>query len=109
MPEMTADPDVVIRERTPGPPPTILYERVSTGEQWTVSGVCNQCGLCTIGVANPHDYAWDGPPGTPLAVRDLRYGVRLDEPVVAGFLEDMEDMARQTPTATVTGCSLVFG
>lgn len=104
----TIDPDVVIVGRETTGIPMTEYQRVSTGERWRVFGTCNQCGLCVIGAVVTTDYEWDGPPGTPLAVRDLRYGVRLDEPVTPGFEESMQEMARETPTATVTGCSLTI-
>lgn len=103
------DPDVqVIARVTVDDQPVVEYQRMSTFERWRVTGTCNQCGLCVIGAAMTMHYAWDGPPGTPYAVRDLRYGQRPDEPVVPGFAEDMEEMARQTPTATVSGCSLTI-
>jgi hypothetical protein len=108
MTEQTFDPDVVIVSRQLGPPPVVLYERVSTGERWTVTGVCNQCGLCVVGTGTPEFYAWDGPVGTPLAVRDLRYPDRMDEPLAPGFIEDMQQVAAETPTATVSGCSLTI-
>lgn len=108
MTEPTLDVDIVILSRETGPTPSVRYQRVSTGEQWLVSGVCNQCGLCVVGAAVTTDYVWLGPPGTPLAVIDLRYGTRLDEPVAVGFVEDMQQAAAITPTATVAGCSLTI-
>lgn len=106
--EQTSDPDVVILERglLLDGTPTVQYQRLSTGLVWTVGGVCNQCGLCVLGAAETGDYLWSGEPGTPLAVVDLRFGHRLDEPVTPGFFEDMARMAEATPTATVAGCSL---
>lgn len=110
MNESTVDPDVVIIERgTINNVPYIHYERISNGEQWRVLGTCNQCGLCVIGVNAPDGrYVWDGPPGTPLASRDLWYGQRLDEPLTVAFKQDMEQMAQEMPTATVNGCSFTF-
>ena len=105
----TIDPDIVIVGREAAGVPATEYQRVSTGERWLVSGTCNQCGLCVIGVNAPDGrYVWDGHPGTPMANRDLWYGQRLDEPLTLAFKQDMEQMAQLTPTATVTGCSLVF-
>lgn len=109
MPEATNDPDIVISDRQTGDDPWIEYTRLSTGQVWRVRGACNQCGLCVIGVNDPNGrYVWDGPPGTPLASRDLWYGTRLDDPLTVGFGDDMREMASITPTATVSGCSLVF-
>jgi hypothetical protein len=108
VPTPTVDPDVVILARESGSVPLTEYQRLSTGERWRVMGTCNQCGLCCLGVAEPSRYVWDDLPGRPLAVRDLQYGQRLDEPLAWGFLEDMEEMAQQTPTATVAGCSFTF-
>ncbi len=107
--EITLDPDIVIESVKRGANPSLVYRRVSTGERWRVNGTCNQCGLCVIGAAVASDYVWDGPVGTPLAVRDLRYGTRLDEPVTPSFFADMQEMARETPTATVSGCSMTLG
>jgi rRNA maturation protein Nop10 len=104
-PVATLDPDVVIVARgVTDEVPWLRYRRVSDDTEWTVRGTCNQCGLCVIGTAVPERYEWDGPVGTPLAVRDLLYATRLDEPVTAGFSEDMEQMAREIGAAV--GCSL---
>lgn len=100
----TLDSDIVILEETET---SKLYQRISTGEVWRVSGVCNQCGLCVIG-AQGDWYEWDGPAGTPGANRDTRAPNRLDDPIVPGFIEDMQQMAVETPTAIVSGCSLTI-
>lgn len=98
----TLDPDIEIMYLEGG----VEYRRISTGDKWRVWGTCNQCGLCVIG-ARPFDrYQWQAAPGTPYSVVDLWYGKRLDDPVTPGFNEDMIDMARATPTATVNGCSM---
>jgi hypothetical protein len=98
----TLDFDIVIISENEN---SKTYERISTGERWVVSGICNQCGLCVVGAVGDW-YIWDGPPGTPGANRDTRAPNRLDDPIVPGFIEDMILMAAETPTATVTGCSL---
>ena len=87
--EPTLDPGVVIVARgvTTGGVPWMVYE--GEGRRWRVSGTCNQCGLCVVGAAHPEHYAWDGPPGMPYAVRDLRLPGRLDEPVALGFERDL--------------------
>lgn len=102
----TLDPDIVIEEQKKG---YVRYRRRSTGKSWVVRGECNQCGLCVIGAANEDDYEWQKLPGRPGAVKDIRFPVRPDEPVTPGFNEAMEQMAAQTPTATVKGCSLKVG
>lgn len=105
MPEPTLDADIVIvAHESDG---AVVYERVSDGTRWRVAGTCNQCGLCVIGAVADW-YVWDGPPGTPGASRDTRVPGRLDDPVCPGFLEDMQQMAAVTPTATVSGCSLTI-
>jgi hypothetical protein len=103
MREPTLDAEIVIVERPSAD--VVVYERVPTGARWKVSGSCNQCGLCVVGAAG-NWYVWDGPPGTPGASRDTRVPDRLDDPVCPGFIEDMAQMAAETPTATVSGCSL---
>lgn len=109
MAEATNDPDIVITDRQTGPESWVDYARLSTGEAWRVSGSCNQCGLCVIGVVDPVGrYVWAGPPGTPGASIDTLYGQRLDDPLTVGFGDDMVAMAAITPTATVPGCSLMF-
>lgn len=99
----TLDADIVIVGRPDAD--TVIYERLSTGGRWVVRGQCNQCGLCVIGAVG-NWYEWNGPAGTPYACNDTRVPVRLDEPIIPGFIEDMKEMARVTPTATVSGCSL---
>lgn len=99
----TIDDDIVIESATVNPPVTI-YRRVSTGARWRVTGACNQCGLCVVGAVGDW-YVWDGPAGTPNANRDTRWPNRLDDPITPELLPDMVQMAQQTPTATVTGCS----
>lgn len=105
----TLDNDIVIESIQRGANPSVVYRRLSTGERWRVNGTCNQCGLCVIGAARPENYEWDGPVGTPFAVRDLRVLTgRLDEPVAPGFIEKVTDAVALTPTATVSGCSLTL-
>jgi hypothetical protein len=106
----TLDPDVVIDAAgVTATVPWLQYRRVSTGQTWTVRGTCNQCGLCVVGASHQDDYEWHDEPGRPYAVTDLRVANgRPDEPVVPGFVEDMEQMAALTPTATVAGCSLTI-
>jgi len=110
--QATTDPDVFIvslttrrvRGQLVG---ELVYYRRDTKQEWTVTGTCNRCGLCVIGAARTQDYVWSKPPGTPDAVTDLRVlQGRMDEPVTPGFIEDMQQMAAQTPTATVAGCAL---
>ncbi len=74
------------------------------GQRWEVLGHCNQCGLCEIG-DNSGRVRWVGPPGTPGAAIDTTYGKRPDNPLLPGFIEEMQEMARVTPTATVDGCA----
>ena len=105
--EPTLDDDIVVVGREDGPPPVIAYRRLSTGAEWLVRGACNQCGLCVIGVVGEW-YQWNGPPGTPGASTDARVPGRLDDPIVPGFIEDMQQMAAETPTATVLGCSFTI-
>jgi hypothetical protein len=105
--EPTIDFDIVVVGRSEGPPPVIVYRRLSSGEQWAVRGTCNQCGLCVIGAVGDW-YVWNGPPGTPGASSDLRVPGRPDDPICPDLPENMEQMARETPTATVTGCSLTI-
>lgn len=107
MPVKTLDPNVVIvATGTRKGIPWLRYRRLDTGDEWYVRGTCNQCGLCVTGAANEDDYKWDDEPGRPGAVRDVRFPVRPDEPVTPGFNEAMERQAKETPTATVDGCSL---
>jgi hypothetical protein len=105
--EPTLDADIVVVGREDGPPPVVVYRRVSTNDTWAVSGTCNQCGLCVIGAVGEW-YVWNGPPGTPGASSDTRVPGRADDPVCPGFIEDMQEMAAVTPTANVAGCSLVI-
>ena len=107
MHELTLDPDVVVVARDYGSSPRIVYERISSGERWAVTGECNRCGLCVIGAVGDW-YVWDGPAGTPNASRDLRVPNRPDDPICPGFIEDMQTQAAVTPTATVSGCSLAI-
>ena len=105
--KLTLDPDIVIESVQRGANPSLVYRRVSSGERWRVNGTCNQCGLCIIGAARTEDYIWNGPPGTPMAVTDVRVLLgRMDEPITPGFPDDMVQMAQVTETATVSGCSL---
>lgn len=99
----TLDPDIVIVSQQADPPETI-YERVSTGQQWIVRGTCNQCGLCVIGAVGAW-YQWVGDPGTPGASVDTRVPARLDDPITPELIPNITQMAQQTPTATVPGCS----
>jgi hypothetical protein len=108
VPTPTVDPDVIILARESGAVPWTEYQRLSSGERWRVIGTCNQCGLCVLGIGEPSRYVWDDLPGRPGAVRDELYGRRLDEPIAFGFLEDMQQQAQETPTATVTGCSFTL-
>lgn len=108
VPLPTIDPTIVIVGLGGTPAPWVRYRRVATGEEWTVRGVCNQCGVCVVGAAND-DYTWVGPPGTPYSNIDNRVALgRLDAPIVPGFLAQMRRMAKEIPTATVTGCSLTI-
>lgn len=100
----TLDPNIVIESRVAE---QTVYRRISDGARWQVSGTCNQCGLCAIGAVGEW-YQWVGPPGTPGASIDTRVPSRLDDPVLPGFIEDMEQMAAITPTATVNGCSFTI-
>ena len=108
----TSDPTVVIERTRLGANPFIEYRNLITGRRWRVSGTCNRCGLCVIGatdaVMGVTRWTWSGPPGTPDAVTDVKYGSRPDDPVTPEFAQDMIDMAQQTPTATVGGCTLTF-
>ena len=108
----TNDPGVVIEKLQKGANPYIIYRSLITGRRWEVNGTCNQCGLCVIGAVDGSmgttRWVWSGPPGTPMAVTDVKYGDRLDDPVTPEFHQDMIDQAAITPTATVSGCSLTF-
>lgn len=88
----------------------LRYRREVAGvvDRWTVRGTCNQCGLCVIGAVPASRFTWSGPPGTPMAVTDVNYAARPDDPIAPGFIEDMVQMAALTPTATVAGCSLTI-
>lgn len=107
MNEPTLDADIVVVGREDGPPPVVVYRRISTNEQWRVIGTCNQCGLCVIGAVGAW-YEWDALPGTPGASRDTRVPGRDDDPICPGFIEDMQQMAADTLTASVSGCSLTL-
>jgi len=101
----TSDPGVVIESRDES---GVVYRSV-TGRRWRVNGECNRCGLCVVGAVPIERWTWRGPPGTPGAVFDTLYGSRLDEPVTPEFFPAMERIARETPTALVTGCSMTLG
>lgn len=79
--EPTEDPHVVIIERAPG---RVRY-RHANGEEWTVLGECNRCGLCEIGTA-ARRLIWSHPPGIPYACLDLDYPARRDIPMRPPFL-----------------------
>jgi hypothetical protein len=74
------------------------------GQRWEVLGHCNQCGLCEIG-DNSGRIKWIGPPGTPYSAVDTTFGKRPDNPLLPKFIENMKQMAKETKTATVEGCS----
>lgn len=78
--------------------------RYPNGIRWEVLGHCNQCGLCEIGDESGR-VKWVGAPGTPFSCIDLSYGERADNPLLPRFIENMKQQARETPTATVDGCS----
>lgn len=101
----TAEPNVLIELERPG---LVQYVNLLANDRWQVLGECNRCGLCAIGAARPDKYRWAGPPGTPGACDDLDYGFRADEPCHPSMGPAMAAMARQTPGATVTGCSFIF-
>lgn len=101
MNQPTIDPDIEIEYADAT---VVRYVRLSTGQRWEVRGTCNQCGLCVIGAVGAW-YEWVGDPGTPGASIDTRVPGRLDDPITPELLPNMEQMAQQTPTATVTGCS----
>ena len=109
---LSDDIDIIDRgtESTPqGSVPWVHYRRKSTGHSWIVKGVCNQCGLCVVGVDEPWNL-WVGPPGTPYSNIDTRVKEgRKDVPVSPGFFKAMELMAKEVPSATVNGCSLYLG
>ena len=107
---LTLDPNVVIEAKgVRSGVPWLRYRRLDTGQRWVVRGVCNRNGLCIIGAAKKEHYTWSDLPGRPGAVTDLRFAEgRPDEPVTPEFAEHMKEMARQTPSATVTGCALTI-
>lgn len=84
----TNDPDTVIEEKHEG---YVRYRRLSTGERWEVSGVCDRRGDCLIGSVI------DTPNG-PVQIKDHahidelklllgkeRLDSEMDVPVTAGF------------------------
>lgn len=102
----TLDPNIFIISRDKD---VVEYVRTDTGETWKVSGTCNQCGLCALGAIPKSRYIWVAPIGTPFSNIDLLFNGRLDEPVLPGFNIQMQRQAKETKTATVTGCSLTIG
>lgn len=80
----TTDSDIVIEDVGPG---WVVYWRLSDGSRWTIRGVCNQCGECEEGGANPN-VVWTGKPvGEAEACYDVTYGTRRDVPVQIGFTQ----------------------
>lgn len=80
----TADPDVVIEDSRPG---FVRYRRLSTGERWEVTGVCDRRGDCLIGAVIDGEQIRDHAHLAELQRRLGRERIdsELDVPVLPGF------------------------
>lgn len=103
---LTEDPTTWIVSRTGN---QIEYENTD-GKRWTITGVCNACGLCeefsgVIGVPSTHDnvrivdgeqqvwtrtLTWVNEPGTPGACQEQNFEQRKDIPITPDLVNSIE-------------------